>query len=115
MADFDKHRRESLDVAVGFSSLLDDGDGLASIDDVVITKHGAPDTDVSSQFGSPSGTINGTDVELSLGAASGSGQQEGLYKLLVEVTTSGGDTLVAQDSRGRLPTVKVSDEGDPDA
>lgn len=115
MADIDKHRKESIDVAFSFTNQLDSGDGLSTVDSISITKQGGH-TDLSSEFGSPTGTINGDDAEVTFGVAAAGDQDGGPYQILIEVTTTGGDQLVHKaKSSGKVPTLHVSEEGDPDA
>lgn len=113
MADLTKDREESLKLAVDFSDALDDGDSLSSVDAVEITKQAASEsswTDVSTEFGSPTGTISGDTVNVTLGPASGTDQDPApRYILRVTVSTANGETLIG------TPTLDVTAEGDPDA
>lgn len=120
MADLTKDREETLKMAVDFSDALDTGDSLSSVTDVKVTKQdggaGTAWSDCSSEFGSPTGSINGEMVELTLGAASGSNQiptasrsPNHNYCVRVTVGTSNGETLVG------TPTLEVTAVGDSDA
>lgn len=110
MADFKKHRLEVIKIKEDFSEAVDDGDSVSSIQDVSITKRGAGKwVDVSSEFGSPSGTQDSDTVQITLGAASADEQAGGNYQLRVEVDTTNGETLVS------TPSLKVEDAADPAA
>lgn len=120
---FVKDREEEYQVAVRFDKKLASGDSVASIQSVEITRQvkneNQPWKDVASEFGSPAGSLNGNDVELTFGAAAdgdqaptddtpGSGSYT-VYRTRVEVTTVGGETLVA------TPELVITADGDPDA
>lgn len=106
MAHLYKHRLERKDFAFGFSDQLDEGDGLSSVDSIVVTKIDG-ESDVASEFGSPSGAVNGDDVEATFGAAASGEQDEGTYEIRVKAITDGGDELVATDADGDLFTLAV--------
>jgi hypothetical protein len=110
MADFSKHRLEVVDFVTDFASRLNDGDSVDAVTDVLVTKRdGAGWTDVSDEFGDPTGTVAGDAVEFTLGAA-GTGEQDAReYQIRVRVTTTDGETLVAK------PTLGVTEEADPSA
>lgn len=110
--DFVKHRQEKKDVAIGFANALDDSDGLSTIDDITITRKD-DHVDVTNEFGPPSSTISGDDAIVTFdSAASSSEQPAALYEVKVKVTTNKGDVLVAYDSEGNLPVLKVVDQAD---
>lgn len=108
-----KHRRDEVDRAVDFADVLNTNESISSIDSIIVTDKDG--NDVSGEFGSPGGSINGSKVEFTLGAASSSTEQtDDMYRVLIEITTSENEPKVATDSDGRVPAVVVSDDGDPD-
>lgn len=114
ITDFTKHRQEKYDVAVDFTDALDSGDGVSSVSSITITRFNQH-TDLSSEFGSPAGSVNGDSVEMTLSQASTGEQDSRIYQMAVEVDTSNGDTLVAKNDEGNLPTLKVTEAADTNA
>lgn len=111
MADFTKERKEVDTKTVDFADRLDSGDSVSSLTSITITQQTSSGyKDVSSEFGSPTGTLSGDTVDLDLGAAASGDQDAGSnYIIRVEVDTTDGETLIA------TPTLRVTAEGDPDA
>lgn len=92
--DFLKHREEVDAYAHDFAPDLAAGETLSTVTKTEVQENpGGTWTDVSSEFGSPAGTIDGTTVEFTLEAAGAGDQDEGNYRVLVVVTTSEGRTL----------------------
>lgn len=96
--EYIKHREEVENYAHDFSTDLTDGETLSTVTDLRIEEDSSPGaddwSDVSSEFGSPSGSIDGDTVEWTLSAAGAGDQDEGTYRVVVAVTTSEGRTLV---------------------
>lgn len=110
MADFTKHRREARSFSVDFSADVNEGDAVDAVSEILVTKRVSQAwTDVSAEFGSPSGTEVDDVVSFTLGAGGATQQDAGLYQIQVRVTTTGGETLVA------TPTLEVTEFADPDA
>lgn len=113
MADMTKHRAESDTFSVDFENLLGSGEALTASTEVVkVTEYdGENETwkDVSSEFGSPSGSVSGTEVQFTLGKGGTDEQDGGSYVVRVECDTDQGNTLAA------TATLFVDETGDPDA
>lgn len=111
MPGWSKHRDEKIDVPIDFTDSLDAGDGLSSVDTVTIVRNNGGG-DATTEFGTTGGTINGDQVEVTFDAAStgsATDQSPELYLVYCKVTTSNGDTLIAQDENNHLPRLNVND------
>lgn len=111
MADFEKDREETLKIGVNFATTLDDGDAVASISEVEVTRELRGHwKDVSAEFGDPTGGLSGDVVTITLGAAGADEQPtDAQYRIRVKVATDGGESLIG------TPSLQITADGDPDA
>lgn len=109
MADFVKQRSERLDFAVDFSSRLNRGEVLDTIQTFRIVKR-FEDTDLSSEFDPTNETISGDEVLFELHEASSGDQTPGLYQIRIDVLTSDSDIKTAKGPVDNLPTLEVTQQ-----
>ena len=110
MADFTKHRGETIKFNISFVDALNTGDTVSAVAEVIVTeKRGTAWVDVTSQFGTPVVAKVGDTVDVTLFAGASGEQGEGHYRLQVEVDTTDGETLIL------TPTLSVTAQADPTA
>lgn len=110
--DFIKHREETLDFSVNFKAAYNTtSDSIGSVEEITLTRYGKA-TDRSTEFGNPSGSISGDDVQVTLtGTTSTTQQHPAVYEAKVRAGTTEGDSLVGKNDDGDLPTIRVTDDG----
>lgn len=91
---FEKHRDERQSYAIDLAARLADGESLTGSPTVRVHDT-LDDADVSAEFGSPEGSIDGTRVEFVLDAAQDAAHQaNGDYYVYARVQTTDDEILV---------------------
>lgn len=103
-----KHRDESEIYEIDLTARLASGETISSVTTLQVRKQDAAGVwqNKSAEFGTPTGTIDGTGKKISftLGAAAADQQLRGDYAVYCEVVTSTGETVV------ETPNLSVHDE-----
>lgn len=109
-----KHRRASINYAAEYEDRLQDGTALGGSGHTVMVgqrddTQGGKWVDKTDEFGPPSATVQDTQVQFTLGAASGGEQAEGAYYVVVLASVDNGETLPA------VMELEVTAEADAEA